>query len=224
MGFHSVRPCHWWVPFKSVLSLVDSIQIGPVIGGFTSNLSCHWFAPFWPALSLVDTLPISLVTSGVMEILASLFVQGGSDKSGILQIFIKIYTAQLKIIRFYRNKNTLAGKHIENRIIQWNSRQQRRKPQNWTWTSCRPSPRCPCRGTPSPPYLWNQVRSFVVRLCIDPKLRDATHKIVQRFTVRRAGRPDLLYPHVQETLLELIPHRLTCLWHELTCFHTLRIA
>jgi hypothetical protein len=97
---------------------VDSIQIGPVIGGFTSNLSCHWFAPFWPALSLVDTLPISLVTSGVMEILASLFVQGGSDKSGILQIFIKIYTAQLKIIRFYRNKNTLAGKHIENRIIQ----------------------------------------------------------------------------------------------------------
>jgi hypothetical protein len=33
-------------------------------------------------------------------------VQGGSDKSGILQIFFKNYTAQLKIIGFDQNKNT----------------------------------------------------------------------------------------------------------------------
>jgi hypothetical protein len=33
-------------------------------------------------------------------------IQGGSDKSGILQIFFKNYTAQLKIIRFHQNKNT----------------------------------------------------------------------------------------------------------------------
>jgi hypothetical protein len=72
--------------------------------------------------------------------------------------------------------------------------------------------------------LWNQVRSFIVRLCIDPKLRDATHKIVQRFTVRRAGRSDFLLPHVQETLLDQVQHRLNCLRHELTCFHTLRIT
>jgi hypothetical protein len=60
------------------------------------------------------------------------YIQGGSDKSGILQIFFKNYTAQLKIIRFHENKNTSAEEHIENRIIQYNSRQQQQQPQNWT--------------------------------------------------------------------------------------------
>jgi len=45
-------------------------------------------------------------------------VQGGSDKSGILPIYLKNYTAQLKIIRFNQNKNTVAEEQIENRIIQ----------------------------------------------------------------------------------------------------------
>jgi hypothetical protein len=56
--------------------------------------------------------------SPVRTICSSIELQGGSDKSGILQIFIKIYTAQPKIIQFHRNKNTLAEKHIENMIIQ----------------------------------------------------------------------------------------------------------
>jgi hypothetical protein len=30
-----------------------------------------------------------------------LYIQGGSDKSGILKIFLENHTAQLKIIRFY---------------------------------------------------------------------------------------------------------------------------
>ncbi len=33
------------------------------------------------------------------------------------------------------------------------------------------------------------------------KLRDATHKIIQRVAIRRAGRPDLLPPHLREVLL-----------------------
>ncbi len=45
-------------------------------------------------------------------------IQGGSDKSGILQAFLKNYTAQLKINRFYRNKNKLAEEHIENQLFQ----------------------------------------------------------------------------------------------------------
>ncbi len=41
----------------------------------------------------------------------ALNIQGRSDKSGILQILLKNYTAQLKINRFYRNKNKLAEEH-----------------------------------------------------------------------------------------------------------------
>ncbi len=67
-GFHSDRPCHWWVSFKSALSLVGSIQTSPVIGGYPSNLPYHWWASLRPTLPLVDTLLISLVSSGVMEI------------------------------------------------------------------------------------------------------------------------------------------------------------
>jgi hypothetical protein len=45
-------------------------------------------------------------------------VQGGSDKSGILKLFIENHTAQLKIIRFYNSKKKLAEGHIENEVIQ----------------------------------------------------------------------------------------------------------
>jgi hypothetical protein len=82
----------------------------------------------------------------------------------------------------------------------------------------------PVKGLHQLHDLCDQVGCSVVRLCTDPKLKDATHKIVQRFTVRRAGRPDLLLPHVRETLLESFQCRLTCLGHELTCFHTLLTA
>ncbi len=46
-------------------------------------------------------------------------------------------------------------------------------------------------------HLHDQVRHFVVKLYTDPKFRDVTHKIVQRSTGRRSGRPDLLLPHVR---------------------------
>jgi hypothetical protein len=45
-------------------------------------------------------------------------IQGGSDKSGILKIFLETHTAQLKIIRFYKSKKKLAQGHIENEYIQ----------------------------------------------------------------------------------------------------------
>jgi hypothetical protein len=70
--------------------------------------------------------------------------------------------------------------------------------------------------------LWDQVRNFVVKLYTDPKYRDATHKIVQRSTGRRSGRPDLRLSHVRvrdrEILIEPVHRHLTCLRHELPCF------
>jgi hypothetical protein len=48
----------------------------------------------------------------------SWFVQGGSDKSGILILFFLNDTSHLKTIRFYPIKNRLAEKHTENPFIQ----------------------------------------------------------------------------------------------------------
>jgi hypothetical protein len=45
-------------------------------------------------------------------------IQGGSDKSGILKVFLENLTAQLKIIRFYKTKKKLTGGCIENQDIQ----------------------------------------------------------------------------------------------------------
>jgi hypothetical protein len=59
-------------------------------------------------------LPVGRVPDLVEYLAAIEEVQGGSDKSGILKVFFKNYTAQLKIIRFHQNKNTLAEEHIEN--------------------------------------------------------------------------------------------------------------
>jgi hypothetical protein len=78
-------------------------------------------------------------------------IQGGSDKSGILKIFLENLTEQLKIFRFYWSKKKLGEGHIENQDIQWNGRQRRRQPRSWTWTFSRPSPRCPFLGSPSMP-------------------------------------------------------------------------
>jgi hypothetical protein len=47
---------------------------------------------------------------------------------------------------------------------------------------------------------------FVARLCFDPSFRDAPYKIVKRLAVRRAGKPDLLYPHSHKVLLEPVLH------------------
>jgi hypothetical protein len=45
-------------------------------------------------------------------------VQGGSDKSGLLNLFLENLTAQLKIIRFYKTKKKFTDGHIENQDIQ----------------------------------------------------------------------------------------------------------
>ncbi len=82
---------------------------------------------------------------------SNLTIQGGSDISGILKRFIKNYTAQLKMIRFYWGKKYSTEECLENSFIQWNRRQQQWRARSWSKISCRPSPRCPCRGTPSPP-------------------------------------------------------------------------
>ncbi len=47
-----------------------------------------------------------------------MIIQGGSDKSGILKIFLENLTAQLKIIQFYKIKKQLIEGHIENQDIQ----------------------------------------------------------------------------------------------------------
>ncbi len=46
-------------------------------------------------------------------------------------------------------------------------------------------------------YLLDQILGFVARLCNDPYFRFAPHKISKRVTIRRAGRPDLLLPHLR---------------------------
>ena len=45
-------------------------------------------------------------------------IQGGSDKSGLLHLFLENLTAQLKIIRFYKTKKKFTYGHIENQYIQ----------------------------------------------------------------------------------------------------------
>jgi hypothetical protein len=45
-------------------------------------------------------------------------IQGGSDKSGILKIFLENLTAQLKVIQFYKTKKQLTEGRIENQDIQ----------------------------------------------------------------------------------------------------------
>jgi hypothetical protein len=57
-------------------------------------------------------------------------IQGGSDKSGILKIFLEIHTAELKTIRFYWSKKIRAEGHIENQFMQWNGCQWRLQPQS----------------------------------------------------------------------------------------------
>ncbi len=46
-------------------------------------------------------------------------------------------------------------------------------------------------------HLLDQILGFVVRLFNDPYFRFAPHKIAKKFTIRRAGRPDLLLPHLR---------------------------
>ncbi len=45
--------------------------------------------------------------------------------------------------------------------------------RSWAWSCCRPSPQCPCWGTPSPPWSSGSVLEFFVRLCVDLWLSDA---------------------------------------------------
>jgi hypothetical protein len=57
-------------------------------------------------------------------------------------------------------------------------------------------------------YRQDQILESVVRLCIDPYFRDAGYKIAKRVAVRRAGRPDLLHPHLRKVLLGPVLHPL----------------
>ncbi len=54
----------------------------------------------------------------------------------------------------------------------------------------------------------DQILESVVRLCIEPYFRDAGYKIAKRVAVRRAGRPDLLHPHLRKVLLGPVLHPL----------------
>jgi hypothetical protein len=47
-----------------------------------------------------------------------LTIHGGSDKAGILKIFLENLTAQLNIIQFYKTKKHLTEGNIENQDIQ----------------------------------------------------------------------------------------------------------
>ncbi len=55
------------------------------------------------------------------------------------------------MIRFYWSKKNITEKCIENAGILLNCRNRQRRPRSRSKTSCRSSPRCPCRRTPSPP-------------------------------------------------------------------------
>ncbi len=117
----------------------------------------HFFQTFFKfeycggAPCVPTVFPASTVTWPIIPHTCCTYVQGGSDKSGILKTVLQNHTAQLKIIRFYWTKKRLPEEHIKNQVIQWNSCQRRGQPQSWTLTSSRPSPRCPCIWTPSPP-------------------------------------------------------------------------
>jgi hypothetical protein len=51
--------------------------------------------------SMSISFPTYLLHTVVWSLIPNLTVQGGSDKSGILKIFLENHTAQLKIIQFY---------------------------------------------------------------------------------------------------------------------------
>ena len=46
-------------------------------------------------------------------------------------------------------------------------------------------------------HLLDQILGFVVRLFNDPYFRFAPHKIAKKFTIRQAGRPNLLLLHLR---------------------------
>jgi hypothetical protein len=50
------------------------------------------------------------------------------------------------------------------------------------------------------------ITSFIFWIRSLDLLRDATYKIVKRLAVRRAGKPDLLYPHLRKVLFEPVLH------------------
>ncbi len=64
----------------------------------------------------------------------------------------------------------------------------------------------PCKGPHHLLHLLDQILGFVAKHCFDPSYREATNKIVKRLAVRRAGKPDLLYPHLCKVLLEPVLH------------------
>ncbi len=109
------------------------------------NLNISWY------ISSPPPLPPHLTTNSLLCIKFAFQVQGGSDKSGIIKIFLENLTAQLKIIQFYKIKKQFTEGHIENQDIQWNCCHRRRQPRSWTWTSSMPLPRCPSQGSPSTP-------------------------------------------------------------------------
>ncbi len=55
-------------------------------------------------------------------------------------------------------------------------------------------------------HLLDQILGFVARLCFDLEFRDSPYRMVKSLAVRRAGKPDLLYPHLRKVLLEPVLH------------------
>ncbi len=60
-------------------------------------------------------------------------------------------------------------------------------PRSGTWTSCRPSPRCSWRGTPSPPWSSRSGPWFSCKAVLCPLFRKAPRKIVHRASGRSNG-------------------------------------
>ncbi len=71
----------------------------------------------WNKYSQKRNIGVSVPVSTFMCLWAN-YIQGGSDKSGILIKFFLNDTAQLKTIRFHWNKNRLAKERTENQFSQ----------------------------------------------------------------------------------------------------------
>jgi hypothetical protein len=68
--------------------------------------------------SVFGTLYMYLINNTIVIMqVHTCIVQGGSDNSGILKIFVENLTAQLKIIQFNKTKKQLTEGHIENQDI-----------------------------------------------------------------------------------------------------------
>jgi hypothetical protein len=80
-------------------------------GGY-KHVNCPDYPFHWASSEAKKYVSVTLTV-----VFLSPFIQGGSDKSGILKLFLENLTAQLKIIRFYKTKKKLTDGCIENQDI-----------------------------------------------------------------------------------------------------------